>query len=218
MKGLLLKDYYCLKQYLRQYVFILIFFVALSFLLKSPTYLIVMSMVCSMSLMFASLQTEDMGGYLYSMTLPVSRKMIVKEKYLFLLLMMLFLFAFSVAGSLVIMACTGFFETGNMIEWMAGNLSVAWIYLIINALIIPVALKWRTEKARFLLLGIIAVPAAIVLIMVQIVGGESLNFWLERLFAVGNGLLVLIIGILVLAGIYAGSYLISQRVFSGKEF
>ncbi|MGI6011787.1 MAG: ABC-2 transporter permease [Ruminococcus sp.] len=218
MKGLLLKDFYCLKQYMRQYLFVLLFLGVLSVLLKSPSYLMIMGMVCSMSLIFASIGTEDNGGFLYSMTLPVSRRMIVKEKFLFLLILAGALFCISVAGSLAVMACIGFFSGENLTEWVVQTLSVTWIYLIIDALIVPAALKWRTERARFFILGIIAVPVAFILILGRIVGGEGLNILIERLFRIGNGMLAMGIGVLILLAVYGGAYLASLHIFSKREF
>ena len=78
MKGLILKDLYSMKIYLKSYMSMFLFFMIFAVAMKSPAYMVFMGTVMGISTLFAVLSVDEASGFAFSMTLPVTIKQIVQ--------------------------------------------------------------------------------------------------------------------------------------------
>ena len=160
------------------------------------------------------------NGYAFLMSLPFSRKTYVKEKYLFALLMEAASWLF---GTIVYAAFSFirhdpvFFE--NTLKLMIMLMGIIPVIYLSAAFMIPLQLKYGSERSRtvlFIIYGVIAVA---------VIGIKSLLGTVENLFIGLNTVLnafppyvILIIMIAICAAIVYVSYLLSVRIMEKKEF
>ena len=213
MKGLILKDLYSMKIYLKSYMSMFLFFMIFAVAMKSPAYMVFMGTVMGISTLFAVLSVDEASGFAFSMTLPVTRKQIVQEKYLFFVGMMCLIWGITIAFGLVIYV----FVKGDVIECLVSALACAAFYLFIMALILPVTLKWNIQKARYVMLAAVALPCVMVITWARMQETNQNLFAAEAIWDKRIG--ILIAGICLSAiVVYFVSYCISLQIFAKKEF
>lgn len=212
MIGLMKKDLYCLKQYFRQYILMVLFFAVFGFFMKSPSYVIFMSMIMGVSLMFSTLSVDEMGGFGFSLTLPVNRRQIVGSKYLLLIVGMAGILLCSMGLGLIIAVAAGV----SYSEVFFCTVSCGGFYLLVMAIVIPVAFRWKVEKARIVLLGIIALPAIVVILIFRQMNEVQKELF-EQMVEMNLSTIVIVLGIIAIIAILF-SYLISTRTFEREEF
>lgn len=213
MKGLILKDIYSLRAYWKQYFIMLGAFAAISIAIKNNIYFASLCAVMGINFMFSVITIEENGGFCFSMALPVSRRKIVTEKYIFMLLI--------IAGlallTLVMGAVGAVF--GSSFSELAGVMAVVLLYnILFISIMLPVCLKWTTEKARIVFMAAIFIPIIGVFVLSRFMSLDQFlekikNFMIEVNTAAAVGLVALS-GVLV----YGVSYILSVKIFSKKEF
>lgn len=214
MRGLLLKDIYMQKQYLKQYVVTLLFFSVFAVILKSPSYLTFMGLVLGLTQMFTVISIDESGGFTYCLTLPVSRRKIVQEKYLLFLIELIVIFAAtSVIGGIIAAAAN--IPVG---EWMPQVLGAGCFYLLVISVVVPVALKWKVEKARILMLGMILIPVMLIILGSKLMSQQKWSGFFSPIVNTLSGGIFYVAAALVLVVIVSISYLISVQIFLKKEF
>ena len=144
MKGLLLKDFYMQKLYLKQYLGTILLFGVIAVMLKSPTYMTFLGLMVGLTQIFSVISIDESGGFTYCLTLPVNRRKIVQEKYLLFLIELLLIFTVTA----VIGAIIAVINSIPLREWLPQVFGGGAFYLAALSAIIPAALKWKVEKAE----------------------------------------------------------------------
>lgn len=218
MKGLLLMNAYYMKVYLRQYLFLMLFFMIFGVSTKNSSYIMGMSLVVAINICFSSFSFEETGGYGYLLSTPVTRKSMVQAKYLLLLAGVAFIFVCSAVGELINCMIWRNTEEG----WLLSLICVVGVYFILAGILIPVAYRCTTEKARIVMIGLVAVPMLLVFlgaklirvsVLLDALAVVSLLFTAEQI-VVCAAFLFFAASVLILGG----SYLLSVRIFEKMEF
>ena len=221
MKGLLIKDIRLLKGQstilLALLVLVAVFMGVVS---DVSSFFVVAYITIFLSIFVASTISYDEydNGYLFLMTLPVTRKKYVNEKYIFGILISIFAWCVGMAAGTVLMIAQGA-KTGAG-EWIGGNLMyicIAWVFMSIMT---PLRLRFDSEKARYaniFMFALIAAAAYGVSRISQYVPENILGKISGFFSTLGdNGILALCAGIAVAALLV--SYICSQRIMAKKEF
>ena len=201
MTGLLIKDLLTLKKTFALYLLIVAFYAILG--LKTGDagmmggYLAVLAAILPVS----SLSYDERCRWpRYAAALPVSRRLMVAEKYVLALGL----------GLLGLGLCLLFVLTGGQ-AGRAENLGLCLLFFLMgqlfNAVILPLMFRFGTERGRVLMVAVMAVPVVLILAL-----GQALDPALEALVAWGPGLgLPAVLGLLLL------SCLLSQRIFARQN-
>lgn len=216
MRGLWLKDCYSIKMYARQYLLLLVFFMIFGISMGNSHYIMWMSLVLGLNLGFAVFPADESGGYGYMLAAPVSRQMIVQVRYLF-----------GLAAGFLMFLCSGAGEIINRMLsqkptefWLGEMAIVLGVYLIFVSVLTPVSYRFGVEKARLVMLGLVAVPVVIVFLGVKLIQISVITDALDKMFpqtqmmAYGGAFAFLGVGLLVM-GI---SYRLSVWIFERREF
>ena len=221
MKGLLIKDIRLMRNQgglrLAMLILVALFLGVLSDV--APSF-VVAYITIFLSIFVASTISYDEfdNGYLFLMTLPVTRKKYVDEKYIFGIIISVFAWCVGMAAGTALMIAQGA-KTGAG-EWIGGNLMyicIAWVFMSIMT---PLRLRFDSEKARYaniFMFALIAAAAYGVSRISQYVPENILGKISGFFSTLGdNGILALCAGIAVAALLV--SYICSQRIMAKKEF
>ena len=226
MKGLLIKDIKIIIS--QKKFFIMAIFLAAVFawttedVTFSASYIV---LLLSMLTLTTLSYDEANGGMLFLLTLPATRKTYVNSKYTFALLNLVFasVFAFALCYVFAMIKGTAL-PLDDVISSIMGIMVAMGIMLSVT---IPLELKYGAEKGRIAMLASIAVIVVLGIGVYKLltevikvdVEGILLKL-LERLPAVGNGLEILIVGVLlvILLLIFFVSYCVSGKIIKKKEF
>jgi len=222
MKGMLIKDFRLLKNQGKSLLLmLLVVAIFMNFITDVGPAFIVGYITIIFSLFTATTISYDEfdNCYLFIMTLPVTRKKYVNEKYVFALLSIVCTWVLgTVLGTILLLAQPA--AEMNAADWLGsciGYIFAAWICV---SIMLPIRLKFDSEKSRYANLIMIAVvfiaaflvSSAIDYLPVSIV--EAGKEWFYGLSA--GGVLGIAGGITVAAVII--SYLCSQHIMAKKEF
>lgn len=209
MMGLILKDYYSLKNYLLKQLLVgLAVCLVVSVIIESAGFLPIMLMLMTVNASISAFAIDESAKWDgYALTLPLTRAQIVLARYLF------------AAGSLLLTGAVGaalgilldsiVFHAGAL-EVLGATAGVFLVYLLMNVLSLPVYYKMGVEKARLITIILYLVPFAIfvgILPSIDLAVLESLPLgWIATGFAAAVCLLAIL------------SCLLSVRIYRGKEF
>ena len=85
MKGLILKDFYYLKGFIRTYLLILVFMAVWSVMVKNSSFIVTYLLVIGNTLILSiSTMDEAVSFNRFALTMPINMKMLVKAKYILL--------------------------------------------------------------------------------------------------------------------------------------
>ncbi len=214
MIGLILKDVFNLKKYVKQISLSVVIFGLFAFQLKNPAYLIGMiSMMCSMLVITSMSYDESTKWDKYALTMPLLKKDIVLSKYILLVFMV---FTGTVLSGIISMIMSEIMQLQEPKDILLICGTVALIMLLIFSVLMPLLLKYGVEKARILIFAIVGLPALIGTAFVKLI--QILNIpkpdeaQLEKLFEV----LPYAFPVFVLIVLFL-SYNLSVRIYSNKE-
>lgn len=146
MKGLLLKDWYMVKEYCRTYLLIAVGFIALSFFSDNNMFFVFYPcMLCGMIPVNLLAYDERSRWMQYSGTLPYTKKQIVSGKYLIGLLAQLAILIATGVGQVVKMSVAGGFVFGDFAVLMLLLLIVS---TLSSSISLPFVFKLGVEKGR----------------------------------------------------------------------
>lgn len=217
MKGLLIKDLLLLKN--QQRFFLLIFFMSAGMLLVGVNSVFVINYVTLIFTMFtlSSISYDEFdNGYAFLFSLPITRNQYAAEKYVF---------GFVTGGSACIIV-TVIALIMNFVRGGAGTLELlitALLYLFMSllfmAVVVPVQLKFGTEKGRIVLIFIIGLIFAAGFIVVKAAKTFQLDLStvIAALTSFAAGPVITVLLLISLAAVY-GSYLISVNIMKKKQF
>lgn len=214
MKGLLTKDLCSISNYKKQYTLILAFMSVWAILSKSFSFLAMYSILLG-GMMVLSVMSMDEAVHFnrYALTMPISVKTLVKEKYVLVCICI-------GAGSLlaliveVIAMSTPWYE--GTAEWIMIN-CLSSFFLIAYTITLPIIFKYGVEKARYTYMAVILVMGGVIGISVYLTRNTTVMLFdgvphlVDNLLLTG-GLLILDAIILVI------SYQISLKVVRDKEW
>jgi hypothetical protein len=218
MKGLIYKDLLTMSSYKKSFLVILITFVIISS--TNSSYGTFISFYIPFFVVMMSISTFNYDEYskwdAYALTLPLSRKDIVKSKYTFSLAAMI---TGSIIGLIVSIILT-YIQTKTVAinDVLLSLVGVDIGMLLLLSFMFPLIYKFGAEKGRMFLFIFIFAGATIV-------GGASLLFknlindinWINNVVAFFNQYGIYIMMILIL-GIFYLSYRISSKIYLNKEF
>lgn len=223
MKALLMKDLRTLKNERRLWVSIIGVSVLFGVLFQN-WYFMMGYIMFGLSMIARTMYQYDVAdqGIVYLMTLPVTRKEYVKEKYL------LSLMSICIGGILsMILTKIGMLFTPDQAdsnqEIFSAFLGILAVALVFQAIIFPVELKYDVSKSRIIILllvmGIIilftafdmligAILVAFITIFVDAFGGIFIQHFLGTV----------LLSAVVVGMIYFSSYRKSVKIMGQKEF
>ena len=214
MKGLLIKDLCSISNYKRQYATILVFMSVWSIFSKSFSFLAMYSILLG-GMMVLSVMSMDEAVHFnrYALTMPISVKTLVKEKYVLVCICI-------GAGSLLALIVEGIAMSTpwyeGTAEWIMIN-CLSSFFLIAYTITLPIIFKYGVEKARYTYMAVILVMGAVIGISVYLTRNTTVMLFdgvphlVDNLLLTG-GLLILDAIILVI------SYRVSLKIVRDKEW
>lgn len=208
MKGLILKDFFCLKKYMKQLVMILICLGVWGIMMKSSTYILFMiSMFASMTVLTTMAYDEKSQVNKYLLAGPTSRWEIVIGKFASWLV--------TVTAAVAIELLLGFLMTnyystpGN--DLLISILETNSVYIILFSILIPICYKIGVERARIMMFVIFLIPTAIIIFFANYSKADTM---ITDALIRNMGILLPILAIFILAA----SIFISIQIVEKKEF
>ena len=197
MKGLIIKDILNLKNYMKQLILVLIFFIAYGIFLKNGTFV------------------GTMITLMLSMQVITTMSDIVLSKYVFFIMSIIIGMVVGVISSTTINQILQ--SDINMNEIIATSIVVPCIFAILFSIVIPVVFKNGVEKGRIVMMIVLFIPAVLVAAIVKI--SENNNIPMPNVsnleMILNFGLLGVIL--LTIISIFM-SYKISLSIYNKKEF
>lgn len=217
MKGLFVKD---LKLMSGQKKFVFLVFLIACMLTATNSAMFVgnyLMIFCSVLVISTISYDEFDNGNAFLFTLPISRKEYVREKYIFGLgvcMVVCFITTLVIVGYQSVVV-----EHYNRVEGIISSVSGIFVSAFLLSFMIPLQLKFGSEKGRLVLVGISGILGVICFVAVKItkkfdIDIDELSHWLDAIHpgAVAAGFVVVVLVMIVI------SYLISVRVMEKKEF
>lgn len=160
MTGLILKDILNLKKYMKQYVFILVLYVFLSFSFKSTSYIaFMMILITSMMIVTSMAYDESTKWDKYALTMPLTKRDLVLSKYILLVLLALSGGIISIILGFII---SKFIGASDYKDMLLTSGAITLVSLLLFSILLPFIFKLGTEKARIIMLVIFAIPAMLI--------------------------------------------------------
>lgn len=214
MKGLLIKDLYSISSYKKQYALILAFLSGWVIFSKSFSFLAMYSILIGGMMVLSVMSMEEAVHFnRYALTMPISVKTLVKEKYV---LVCICIGAGSLLALIVemIAMCTPWYE--GTAEWIMIN-CLSSFFLIAYTITLPIIFKYGVEKARYTYMAVMIVMGGVIGISVYLTRNTTVMLFdgvphlVDNLLLTG-GLWILDAIILVI------SYQVSLKVVRDKEW
>lgn len=220
IRGLLEKD---LRLFFRQgsNLFLVLAFIALFFILTGKTGATFIATYIPSVMAVYSGNTisydENEHGYTYLFSLPVNKKMYVREKYIFSFIMTLCGWGIGVicAGIAVLIKPGEVFD----LEMLAMELITIFVFQAIAGIVIAIRLRFEGEKGRFVLpIAILVIFAGCYIIgsfvMVNLGLKESISYMIGEIGDFEIAISLIVLSLLV----WFASYKYSMRIMKKKEF
>ena len=205
-----------MKNYMKQLVLVLIFFIAYGIFLKNGTFVGTMiTLMLSMQVITTMSYDEYAKWDKYALTMNINRKDIIISKYIFFTISIIIGIVVGITTSIAINQIAKL-DTG-MNEIIVTSIVVPCVFAILFSIIIPVVFKTGVEKGRIVMMLILFIPAILVGAIVKI--SEKANITmpspsnLEILMKFGMLGLVL----LTILAVFI-SYKVSLSIYNKKEF
>lgn len=214
MKGLIIKDLCSISNYKKQYALILAFMSVWSIFSKSFSFLAMYSILLG-GMMVLSVMSMDEAVHFnrYALTMPISVKTLVKEKYV---LVCICIGAGSLLALIVeaIAMSTPWYE--GTAEWIMIN-CLSSFFLIVYTITLPIIFKYGVEKARYAYMAVMLVMGAVIGISVYLTRNTTVMLFdgvphlVDNLLLTG-GLWIIDAIVLVI------SYQVSLKAVRNKEW
>lgn len=209
MIGLLLKDLYTMRQYAKTMLVMLLMFAVISAGLDNPaTFFEGFFILMSMMLAITSFSYDALAKWdRYALSLPVTRKEIVGEKYLLSLMLCLGSAVISFLIALVVLKFSPVDGFG-LKEQLIATAAIICSALFFAAILLPLTFKFGVEKSRILMIAVFAVIPAAVIALNKIgvpMPSQSTAFAFLKLLPA------------VIIVLYILSYLLSVKIYARKE-
>lgn len=153
MKGLILKDFYYLKGFARQYLLILICMAAWSFMVKNSSFIVTYLLVIGNTMLLSTSSMDEAVSFnRFALTMPVSRKTLVQAKYILLVIIEIGVLLIGlITAALVDLSSYHINGTARWLqtnfEW-SGIIILFSLFMLISCVTLPAVFKLGVEKAR----------------------------------------------------------------------
>ena len=217
MKGLFVKDIELMKQQKQFFILVVVMGVILNLAGGSGSVSFATGYFTIVTAIFAitTISYDEFdNGLAFLMTLPVTRKQYVAEKYL--LGAGLTAVAWGIA-TITGVICKGVAELqGCLSETIIGSLIDIPLALLMLAVSLPLVIHFGAEKGRYIAMVMWAIIFAVVYILIKTMGlsADAVDAWLNGL----NWGMVLAGNVLFTVIVYIGSFGIGVRLMEKKEF
>ena len=217
MKGLFVKDIELMKQQKQFFILVVVMGVILNLAGGSGSVSFATGYFTIVTAIFAitTISYDEFdNGLAFLMTLPVTRKQYVAEKYL--LGAGLTAVAWGIA-TITGVICKGVAELqGCLSETIIGSLIDIPLALLMLAVSLPLVIHFGAEKGRYIAMVMWAIIFAVVYILIKTMGlsADAVDAWLNGL----NRGMVLAGVVLFTVIVYMGSFGIGVRLMEKKEF
>ena len=207
MKGLILKDLYMARKYFRNYLLILVIFLAVSLTQGDNLFFSFYPfLICSMIPVNLLAYDERSHWDIYSLTLPVTRDMVVSAKYLLGLLVqgIVYVLTALVQGIRFSMA-----DSFNLESYLVLMSLLAMVSLFSSSISLPFMFKLGVEKGRmayYVMIFTLCAGAGI--------AGKVFNEHMQSTIPFGA---VLALGVALAAAVYALSWYLSIVFYRKRE-
>ena len=222
MKGMLIKDFRLLKNQGKSLLLmLLVVAIFMNFITDVGPAFIVGYITIIFSLFTATTISYDEfdNCYLFIMTLPVTRKKYVNEKYVFALLSIVCTWVLgTVLGTILLLAQPA--AEMNAADWLGsciGYIFAAWICV---SIMLPIRLKFDSEKSRyanFIMIAVVFIAAFLVSSAIDYLPASIVEAGKEWFYGLSAGGVLGIAGGITVAAVII-SYLCSQHIMAKKEF
>lgn len=218
MKGLLVKDFRLLSNQKRFFWVILFITVTLLATGTEPYVIIGYGTLISTVFTISTIRYDEFNnGNAFLFTMPFTRKNYVTEKYLF---------GFLAGGSvcIVLTVVTGIMTAqknlqSNMVQWIITAFAFLVVMLLMLSILIPLELKFGSEKSRIALMAVVIVFAAaggVIGELCKQAGLDVEKFFIE--IGMLNFYILFMAGVLLTVAVTAISILISFGIMKKKQF
>lgn len=211
MKGLLYKDFCNLRQVGKQSLIVLGVFTVWSIFVKNSQLFSMMIPIYCMMMLFTAMSYDEMACFdKYALTLPVTRKELVKAKYILLCLLFAAGILIGSLGGMVLRAFLG--SQMSLPEEAISAAAVGFLYLLAFEVLLPLVFRYGAEKARLFLAAVFLVAFGLLYGGFTVVKMTGVQVSLQLVLG------VLCAGIiLVFAGFFI-SYGLSVKIIKNKEW
>ena len=215
MKGLFVKDIELMKQQKQFFILVIVMGVILN-LAGSGSSSFATGYFTFVTAIFAitTISYEFDNGLAFLMTLPVTRKQYVAEKYL--LGAGLTAAAWGIT-TITVVICKGVAELqGDLSEKIIGTLIYIPLALLMLAASLPLVIHFGAEKGRYIAMVMWAIIIAVVYTLIKTIGlsADAVDAWLNGL---NRGMVLAGVALFTVI-VYMGSYWGSVRLMEKKEF
>lgn len=217
MIGLIRKDFINLKKYGKQIGIMLAAFLVFGIAMKSPLYVCFMMMLYgTMTILTAMAYDEKADFDKYALCLPVSRKDLVKSKYLVWFIIMFGAFSISSITGAVL----NLIFQENILETFISVLVVWAAYIVLFSIVIPFMYRYGVERGRMIMIAVFVLPTVLVVIVANFASNLGVQLPIEKMliFAQGNIPLLVFVGILLIIAAVSASYMSSVKIVKNKEY
>ena len=216
MLGLLEKDFRLLKGQKNFFLIILLITVFLS-LNSEDNFAVTYLTFIAGFMTISSFGYDDNGNCMpFLLTLPVSRRLYVKSKYV---LGFLLTFIGWLAGMVISMVTAFLHKAPPTAEAVLAQLAWVFLWMIILSFVLPMLFKFGAEKGRMATLAMMLVFMAIVFAFTKLAEGMGMDMDACRNALAGQQIIVLVAGLAVVALILVLiSYFISVKIVQKKEY
>ena len=216
MKGLIIKDLCVIKNQMRSLLLILVFFVFISIINKDATFILFLVPFYMIMILITTFSYDEFNKWeCYCNSLPLSRKEIVKAKYLLFNATSLIVLVLGILASIIV---PNFIENTTFESIYASIIGVAFGICLVISLLIPFYYKFGSHKGRIMLFLTITILALIIGIItsLDIFNNVELMNMINSLNNLSIGMFTLLL-IIVTVIIMTISYYISVRIYNNKE-
>ena len=217
MKGLIIKDLCVIKNQMKTLLLVLAFFIIFSIINEDATFVLFLIPFYMIMILITTFSYDEFNKWeCYCNSLPLSRKEIVKAKYLLFNASSLIVLILGVLASFII---PNFIENTTFESIYASIIGVAFGICLVISLLIPFYYKFGSQKGRIMLFLTIAILALLIgmITSLDIFNNIELMNIINSLNNLSLGMFTILL-IIITVIIMAISYYISIKIYSNKEF
>lgn len=202
MKGLILKDFYTMRQQLKIYLVIMAFWLFLAFQDNNASFFGGLTSFFAVMIPISAIAYDEQANWdKYALTMPVSRAQMVLSKYVLTFICILICSILTLATSIMI--------SKNVTESIMTTIIFMSIGLIFASIIFPAVFKLGVEKGRMVLIGIAVLPTILLTMISKLNFIEPDEAFVERALCFAPAAAVVILAL---------SILLSVHIYKKKEF
>lgn len=210
MKGLVLKDIFGIKSFLKGTLMsIIIISACFFFSVGTEGIIAAVAIICATMIVTTYTLDERYGWQKFAMAMPVSAKQYVGAKYI---VNLIFCTAGVAVGAIIALLLQAYKHAVDIPALLAVCAAALGICLLFGVFIIPLLTYFGAEKARLIMMGVIAIPTVLAYVVLDKVDLSSMVFTDAQVKLILAGVIAAVILIVLL------SYLISVKIFQRKEF